>query len=592
MPCKCPHWKQINYTQKIEMGIHEEEMNRLFGNILDNISKSNLESSNIMDLWKDTIERKSIIKNSILISKTPNIIQQFVDNFQDIMISAEKFKNNPGEIRQEDRILLENIEHISKLSLDSAEHVYNELFTHFSWKNLKIEDFKNRINSMWNIAFLNKSIYSINTESNSEQFLIFRDIYLFCVNYIFSKYKWFSEINRMHSSSDINNLIDWSKNKSREKYIASEKFEDQKYIEYILFMFNEIVWKNNFNELWKNFSWFRQKEIESAVIKILKDPEKRIEEIKKWWILWDQIWFAFNFENIGELKKIAESLKKELEKSWWKIKFNDRWVLSKNHGNKDTVKWIDPFVNIWLTYDWINIAEISLRQSEEISLKEISNTYKENEDMSLLFRSLISRINSINHEVYKFSQNIKILRTFLVEHETLKWVINKSASVKKYIKEKKDLIVSEISKNIEGTDIEVDFKNFNTKLILENVVLSILEEKTWSVITGIARDYIEKHIIYNSDIEEFDVRSEKEKYKHMWLNFINTIADEKNQKEDNKKIELKIPEVWVLKSKPSIESYYKRVLKYLFQTNIFYKEIKSQKDKSDERIEYERNKFK
>lgn len=579
------NYNNINYTQELEIKKYAMQMSMSYWETLKNLNECN----NIKS-WELITQLR---ENSVLLKKIWNeeVEKRFIDNLQDLNEIITKCSSNLLKIGFNESIMLNYLKDgkIHKEALEQAEIIFYELFEHFAWKNFKISKIKEKIETFWDYPFLETEFYRFKDE---EQDIIFRDIYLLCVNYIVSKYKRFQKTNRM-----CNNF--WSEEKmyrhllenreTREVFLEKNQSKDEEiYTEYVLLILQNIIWKETLSILWDNLLWIRTKKTHSAIKKILKDPKKRIQEINEFWILWDQLWIACDFKNFEELKKTAKFLKKNL--TW---KFNDRWVLTQNHNNTETMEDMDPFVNAWAIYKNYNLGEISLRQSEKISLWKIKKSYEEEENMYRLFEDLIKKVNSINHEVYKFSQDIKILRILLVEWNILHWKNNKKTAAEKYIKENIQIIIQRLTNILKEINLNINLNNTNTKIILENVILTILEERVGTVITEIARDYLEEHIKANkwykqATDEEVYLNWKQNRFRWEWLEIIRQESKKNNNVKENKFTETPLLDT---KTREGIQKYHKRLCKYLVATNIFYKQIFKQKQISDEKFQIEKNKF-
>ncbi len=460
--------------------------------------------------WEDSIP--TLINNLTLVSSIINNYKEW---------GKESLNKN-------DLFLLENLKNINEQAINTAKNIAKDLFKDFLGKNSKINKSKVFIETYWELPFLNENLYINNNLEVWEKILL--NIYILSINYIISYYKWLNEWSK-EFICNIDKWFDeevqkitmnlWTTIDESHKNIKSK---EQNAIRQILMLLWTKVDKEVFKQIVNNIEKWRVKSFESSVKKLLKSQKYR-EQFEKNWILWDQIWFLAKFEWIDELKDIAKQIHEEFKK-WDNIdKFNDRWVITKSSTNSDTIEDMIPFVNIWIKSSSCALWEISLRYNEDNVINDIIEKYWKDKDIWKILKNLIIKIDDLNHDIYKLSQDIKIIREFINE-----WIINNDTYTDKKAREFIIKSISIISNNIINKIKEYlkninEFKNINIDWSVELIVYEIFEEKlkwviddlTWeNILENIkSTDSYKKSKDKKAYLERLKIKFEK-KYKNIW----------------------------------------------------------------------------
>jgi hypothetical protein len=461
---------------------------------------------NTIEIWswvnKLKLSQKEIISAEDLakllenfhLSSLDGLYEAFIPN---IMWNLQKTNNiilkNWKNLTKEELLIFKNLNNINKKAKETTKSILTDMLKEFLPKSFKINKF---INSLWNLWFVNKKTYEEFINTGKEWNKIWFEIYVLVANYIISYYLYLAKIEKYFSNIIDNNFLSVEiQNKiyelmQRNNYNIS--YEEEIHLRILLFIIaTEIENIDNswlVKEVFNNLNKFRIKIPESAFKKILKS-KKYQDQYKNLGILPDQIWFLALFNDKGTLKLIAETLKNS-NKIW---KFNDRWILAKQHTNKDTLDNVLPFVNtefIW-NIDWkeLPLGELSLRINPDSEIKEILNTT--NKSLYKKIYKLVNKIDYLNHDIYKLSQDIKILR-FFIDKNIISWITNLDKAVKEYLNRKIKEIKNKLFKQLEELFKENDIE-YNENLLLgyiEFVINKVLVEKLNRVIIDIAWEYI------------------------------------------------------------------------------------------------------
>lgn len=471
------------------------------------------------------------------------------------------------KLKEDELFLLQNIEEINKNALNITKKIYKDLFQYFIWKSFKLDDWISYIRSFWKISFLNNDFYKKENKKTWQKIMI--NIYILAVNYIISYYKWLKKFKDIKIENEIKKIDQDTKN------LALSLLKKLKWIdsyENIYFNILLLLWKVIDIELFKqivdNIQEWRIKSFDSAIKKLLKSP-KYCCEFDKNWILWDQIWFLAKFESSEKLKNIAWKLWKLFQKWNQSIyKFNDRWVIFSNTSNKDTIKNIIPFVNIWIISDSWLIWEISLRYNEDEIIKEILDKYKKDNNIWDLIKHLINKIDYLNHKIYKLAQDIKIIRNFINE-----WIIKNTylkSNAHKYVQKRVNDIVKYIVSKLEK--LEPNIKDISIYPFVEYEIYKMLEQKLEDVIYELTYEKVVDDI---KKSENYKKRKDKNYYiEWLKIKFIkkhknnNSIDSLNSYTEEIKKIYAK----------------FKREHKIIVQNSFFYNACLKLKGTSQKKI--------
>jgi len=336
-----------------------------------------------------------------------------------------------------------------------------------------------------------------------------------------------------------------------------------------------LLWLNldskTFDTITKNLKKGRIKTFDSAIKKLLKSWKYR-DQFDKEWILWDQLWFACIFKDSKDLKEIAEVFQKMYEDGHIIWKFNDRWILNITHNNDDTLQ-EHPFLNISFIIN-LPLWEVSLRSPNDKLIKNIISNYKDNNNNQILFTDLILWIDDLNHEIYKLSQDTKILRIIFIDNENINKWKNFNTSANKYIKDKIKKISIKIKNDIiklsKEEDIKINFSDLDNN-ILEYIIYKLLEVKVWQVITDLAWEKVLEDI---KNTQNYKNKKDIEKrwyLKRLSHHFSNQLDNESKNKKKNSLSKY-------TKEIQNIFTKFKRERTKILKNAYFYKEIQWNKE--------------
>ena len=449
--------------------------------------KTIVSPSNILDyVWSSDILLKllSYTKNN----ETINVFKKtFLDNI-DFLKWLQNTKDHSKELN-----ILKNLKEIDQQAKQTTKDIVNSMFKDFFPKTFNINNF---LQWLWDFAFLEKENYdNFKSPSQEAQKVVF-DIYLISVNYIISYNRYLIDIsNYLTETLKEQWNIDWNIQKLVVDALQNIEMDDKEktYIsQVLLILWSKLSKTDKGKEIFENIilklKKARFKTPVSSVKKLFKSAKYR-EQFDKLKILPDWVWFLFEYDDIWDLRFVASFFKEESEKKDFVGKFNDRWVLSKNHTNNDTIKWITPFVNtevIWKD-DWreYTFGELSLRLSSKNQIKEIIE--ENQDDLYSLLKNLISKVDFLNHEIYKFAQDIKIVRSFVVDNNIIN-TKNKKVWVDKLIQNNLSNIKVDVLNNLKKifSDYNIAFNEQDVNLILELIILKVLLEKLEDVLEDLA----------------------------------------------------------------------------------------------------------
>jgi len=453
--------------------------------------KENISYLKNTNLEPKASEIMTFLNNDIIINTFNDGFKSvFIDNFKKITENINIFISW-WNLDNDNELLLSNIWEIHAEAIKTSKNIYNDLFKDFLPKSHTDKNWDKNIKQLWRIAFLNKDFYVNN--SSKQWFDIMNSLYLLSVNYLISYNIWLRKVTQNFSKT-----INTEKSLDKENQDAvqeimnsiqtSSTLEDTA-LRNLLFTMSLKLDKKIFKSITENLKWWRLKTIESSIKKLLKSPKYR-NQFQKEWILWDQLWFLIKYNSFDEIEKIATEIfvkSKEADSFVWK--FNDRWIVEKNSTNKDTIA-EHPFVNTWFIIDNTPLWEISLRYDNSDLIEKILK--EDNLNKKLLFKDLVINIDTLNHEIYKLSQDIKITRNIFIDNKEIRKWTNFNKSVWIYLVEKTDTICENIKKWIceilNKNNIEYGNTAEDDNCIKE-IVLTILEDKVYKVIKDIAWEW-------------------------------------------------------------------------------------------------------
>ena len=514
------------------------------------------------------------IENSIILKEIfwNNFLNSFHDNIDLIKHSINNFKQtqDTSKLKKNERILLENLENIQKKSLETTQILFDDIIKWFVPKNISVNSWSKKL---WNnIPVLEEDFYN-NCSKPWENIL--KELYLLSFNYITSYYNWLWNIwdkfsKQIWQTTTLDKNLQQKVNEIALKLKLNNSLEENTLRQLIF-----LIWLNLdskvFDNIIANLEKWRIKIFDSAIKKLLKSWKYR-EQFDKEWILWDQLWFACIFENKKDLENIAKSLN-NLYKNWDFIsKFNDRWILSKSHNNKDTLQ-EHPFVNTWFIKNNLPLWELSLRFPYDKLIKDIIWNYKQNNNKQILFKDLILSVDDLNHEIYKLSQDIKILRIIFIENEKRNQWRNFIKSTNKYITTKVENIFNQIKNNIivllKKENISISFSDIDNN-ILEYIIYELLESKVKGVITDLAWEKILQEIkkTHNYKIKK---NIEKRDYLKRLSNSFSLQLDNETKNKKKNSLSKYSQEI------QNIFKDFKRERKIILKNAFFYNEIQENK---------------
>ena len=535
---------------------------------------TNIKPSNINKYIENSVILKEIFWN--------NFSDSFQDNIDFVKWAINKFKlnKNTEDLNQNEKLILENLNNIHKQALETTKILFNDMIKWFVPKHIT---FNNWVKKLWNnIPVLEENFYS-NCSKQWENIL--KELYLLSFNYIISYYNWLWNIwiefsKELSNKNQIQQNLQQKVNEVALKLNLTNSLEDIK-LRQLLFL----IWLNLdnklFNKIVENIEKWRIKTFSSAIKKLLKSKKYR-DQFNKEWILWDQLWFIWLFKNTNDLKNIAEELNKLYEN--WKMisKFNDRWVHKETEsydGNKDTLQ-KHPFVNIWFIINNLSLWELSLRSPYDRLIKNIIWNFNKNNNRELLFKELILGVDDLNHEIYKLSQDIKILRIVFIDNKNIKQWRNFNKSANKYITSKIEKIFTQIKTNINNLlnkeKININFSNLDDNL-LKYIIYDFLEFKLKEVITDLAWENILEDIKKTKNYLDRKDTDKREYLKRLSLSFSKQLENEKEKKKKNS----------LSKYSQEIQNIYKKFKRKrndIKKTAYFYNEIQKNKDSLKEII--------
>lgn len=550
-----------------------------------------------LDINKDNLVTPSLITNYISDSKTLQTLLNFnneekkINAFQNTFLDNIDFlkqaiQKDGDKLNKEEYIVLQNLEDINKKAKITTKKLIEDLFQDFLPKAFKIDNYLKKIQ---NNDFLYSDYYNKSTHSDWEQ--IASELYLLSINYMISYYRYIINISKCvpENANNIDQeLIDKIWQIFSKIDLANYNNTERNYIWQLL-----LVIISNLKSSWEkgetiaesfieHIKWLRIKTIDSSIKKLFK-ASKYCKQFNKLWILPDQIWMMFSYDDIWELRQVARYFKDsdELKNIW---KFNDRWILNSKHDNKDTIKGITPFANTEIVWEVngkeVPLWELSIRMS---SRNQISDIFKKNNNIEPLLYELISKIDFLNHEIYKLSQDIKVLRKLFVwkKYYNYKMIDNE---IKKEFKEDKEIIRDTnldksvslfLTKKIDliSQDIKQKlpwiFAIYNKNLPKENYVLikliinKVLKEKLEDVIQDIVWEKISIWIKLTSWYKN---KKEEEKRK-----YLKTLSSKFKKKLENNETKLGNYSNEIQDLFRDYKGLYKKIKK----TALFYNQVNS-----------------
>ena len=522
-----------------------------------------LESSikNILD--NDKI--KQVVDNSYLLNKKFFLWQVFEQKFKDVLNFIYRNQTNP--------LILQALDSLEEQVWYTIEKLYEEEFKYFLSNKKETKEFIRR--KKWKKIWLfDEGFYNFDVK---DEIKLIKSLYFLSSVYYLSYFIWLEKIKKVFSVYFKWKIKDEIKEfSSFSNTLKSKLWSDfLDYEENALYILGWILKKHIKPEiallLLKNLSGARKKTLDSAIFKILKS-DKYLNQYSKEWVLWDQLGFKVVFGDWQKkiLKEMA-SYFKEQEFKWIVNKFNDRWVLDENHDNKDTLDWLFPFVNIWFFDKGHNLplGELSLRYFSKNEIYDLflnCNTYEE------FIAKLILKVDDLNHEIYKNSQQIKILRKLFVDKKVLPRKRNFKISVSKFLDDKEKKAIEDIKNKIffllKELKIEFVIENIDLELIIEKQYLKLLKEKVEQVIKDLAWERVLPRIKETSSYLKLRDIEKKSWLKRLWKYFENSLDKKRNE---ISKYSNEIREIY--------SHYYLKNYREVARSAIFYWEIASRLEK-------------
>ena len=516
----------------------------------------------------------NILDSSYLLNKRHVIGQVFENKFNDTLNFVFR---NPTPL------ILEALDRMEKQVWSTIEHIYEEELKYFFPKWNDIKDYIS-IHKGKKIWLFDKDFYDFDVPDTKK---LIKSLYFFTAIYYISYFIWLGRIKEAFSNYFKNKKLDPTNTPEFNKFSITLKEK----------LWNTDLTKYEENTLY-NMGWLlkgyldyeissilldhlagaRKKTLYSAMLKLLKS-DKYLDQFDKEGILWDQLGFKviFNEASKKKLVKVAQYFKEEEKKSTWIVnKFNDRGVLEINHDNKDTLTGIFPFVNVWFLDEQNNLplGELSLRY---FSKMEIYNLLLESKTAEEFIWKIIQKVDDLNHEIYKNSQQIKILRKLFVDQKILPRKRNLSISAKKFLKDKEKQAIEDIKTNLKKllNQLGMDFilEKIDLDSILQKQYLTILKEKVYQVIKDLAWERTSPKIKETKSYLKLKDDEKKWWLRRLWKYFENSLDKERKE---------------IFKYSKEIQYIYKHIYikeyNHIMDTNIFYGEIVSKLEKINKKI--------
>ncbi len=321
----------------------------------------------------------------------------------------------------------------------------------------------------------------------------------------------------------------------------------------------------------KHIKKWRFKTLDSAVFKLLK-KEKYVESYEKEDILADQYGFLLQFDNIEDLRKAANVLIKKYqvfvddkEKKLNVVyvnKYNDRWVLDYTADNSDTGEKLLPFVNWWFILGNVPLGEISCRFDYKVRLNEILQEYTRTRNKPKLVDRLLNEIDEFDHEIYKTSQIIKILRKLFVDKKILPAKRNLKKSAEQFIDKKLEYLIKDIRKKFKENWIDIDFTDEELKV----PILERLAKQTRQAIIDLAWEKTKHYIKTLDSYKKLSSQEKREYLKEISKKLL--VALNKKQKQIK----------WFGSEWNKILRRFRKNYKEALETSIFYPNLVSKVD--------------
>ena len=587
--------------------------------IIKNLSYSIKNKLNQLNIW----DVNEIIRTNSYLLWDNSLWETVRSNFYLSTFEIQKIFNSNNEyIKLWITWILRQVDKIAK---DATHNLYNELFKFFIPNSVKLEKIllpnKTIFDNDFYLDFkklnywekLIKSLYVLTS--------IYQLSYVVWLVKINSKFKNILKTNPkivLKHQKNIQNIL-------TKLNISNNSEFEWKAISQLANMISFAIPKDIFSILEENLEAVRIKTFESSVLKLLKKNKyvneyrreniladqiwflfrfKKFDNLQKIWkillteykvfeiidFLIETIWvdnaqISKKFkkerldvdnlklilsEDISDNNKIYKIISLYFPKyknhSIFINKFNDRWVIWKKFDNKDTIDNIIPFLNTWYIFvdkeisNNLQLWELSFRTNEDKIISDIlqDKVLKTKREKLLV---LISKIDSLNHWIYKISEEIKILRKLFVDDKIVRSKKNINSWSKKFLNDKLIQLNKDIKIKIKDRYDSISFDNDD----IEYVVLKILGWKVHNVIKELAWEKTKENVIHNSvEYENLAYIEKKELLKKMWIQFLNALDKNKNNI------------VWLWKFNSLSNNAYrdfKHNYKIIKKTSIFYPEI-------------------
>jgi len=552
--------------------------------LLENLSKiDNLkEKLNKFDVsLLDNVKNIGLFKNQLN-------GEIFINKLKDWIVFLKEFLNSIKFEQGFDWFILKKISKIDEEVFCAINQMYKEVFSFFLpkavWKDIR------KIKSS-SLLFLDVDFYNKKRTSNME---IVDSLYVIAASYYISYIQWLYKLKQSYNAFVNKNSHKYIKNQNLIlSFLNKLNKKDENYWPLLaqITLFSSIFEEKDLKLILQNLYQGRYKTLSSSILKLLKKP-KYLSEFEKEGILADQYGFLVRFDNMKDLKIIASSLD---EKHWNYLeemkkfdeysksrdfaklssffeennnrvfvnKYNDRWVLKNTSTNTETSKKLIPFVNWWFSIfcknNFFSLWEISCRFNYKVKLNEILDEYnnlkKAQKDKFKFITHLLEEIDEFDHEIYKTSQEIKILRKLFIDQEILPKKRNLRDSAMNFIDYKLSFLVKDVKEKLKKEKININFSDEE----IQYPILKRLKEQIEQVIFDLAWERVKEKI------------KQTEKYKNM-----QSFEKREYLKQLSSKIILAY-KAWKLKIRWSEENSFfqdfKREYKSVIKTAIFYSEL-------------------
>ncbi len=515
-----------------------------------------------------TKEILSTFGNSILLS---NWYRAFLDKYES---SVKSFVENFKSLNKNSYFSISLFRKLENIYIDTFQAVtllYNNVFKFFFTKWFTTKAKKNLYfkNIFWENSYSWNNFKEILTQNFSDsEFQLLKDIYFMGFVYQINYLNWLIKIYRLYEKK----LKDISTDKLSLIQEISHEISDRTSEDFNI-LFPQIFCLlcdldiEKIEIIKKYLVANRYKKLDSALFKILK-KEKYFSQFIKESILADQYGILLYIDDLSILQDLAEYFKKLYDNPGedFKVnKYNDRWVIEKNHDNNETSKYILPFVNIWLINGDVSLWEISCRLDYKVRLKEILDEFSSKKKVNKLkfLTRLVEEIDAFNHEIYKVSQEIKILRKLFLDKKVIPDKRNLKNSAEKFLNYKIKFLIDDLKDKLAQHNLGDKFRDDEIKI----VVVNHLYEQVKLAIMDLAWERF-KPILKESNLYKSLSYNKKKEFLKKFSTKVSTAVYKKNKQ---------IKWYW-----PEGNKLYKEFVKIyneIIDTSIFYPYLSWEKEK-------------